>query len=348
MKLDYIIVGSGLAGIFFCEQLIKNNKSFIVFDNSSEQASIVAGGLYNPVILKRFSSVWKSKEQLELALPILTTLEKRLDIKLDYKTSVFRRFASIEEQNDWFAASDKPNLSPYLSSVIQNNTNKSINAEFGFGEVLDTGRVDTKLLVEKYKVYLNNNEQLKEEAFLYDELNIEEEAVNYKGISAKHIVFAEGFGMRHNPFFKTLPLKEVKGELITIYAPDLNIDFVLKSNVFIIPIADDLYKIGATYDWKDKTNTITLKAKEELLNKLKTIINCDFTVVDQVAGIRPTVKDRRPLVGQHKDHKVLYILNGLGTRGVMIGPYVAKELYHFIENKKALNTEIDIKRFNDF
>ena len=62
-NVDYIIVGCGFAGVAFCEQLIAANKSFLVFDNKSQQSSVVAGGLYNPVVLKRFTSVWKSKEQ---------------------------------------------------------------------------------------------------------------------------------------------------------------------------------------------------------------------------------------------------------------------------------------------
>ena len=56
--------------------------------------------------------------------------------------------------------------------------------------------------------------------------------------------------------------------------------------------------------------------------------------------VRPTVKDRRPLVGQHAEHKNLYVLNGLGTRGVMIAPYVAEQLFNFIENGKALDQRL--------
>ncbi|MGB1308330.1 MAG: NAD(P)-binding protein [Oceanihabitans sp.] len=89
MKLvDYIVVGSGLAGIHFCQQLKEHNKSFMVFDNQSQRSSVVAGGLYNPVVLKRFTSVWKSAEQLKLALPIYKQLEKQLQLKLDYNTSI--------------------------------------------------------------------------------------------------------------------------------------------------------------------------------------------------------------------------------------------------------------------
>jgi len=82
-----------------------------------------------------------------------------------------------------------------------------------------------------------------------------------------------------------------------------------------------------------------------LINKVNTFINCDFKIVEQVAGIRPTVKDRRPLVGQHPEYKNVYLLNGLGTRGVMIAPYVANQLFQYIEHNKPLDPEIDINRF---
>jgi len=344
MKVDYIVVGCGLAGIHFCEQLKAHQKSFVVFDNLSQQSSIVAGGLYNPVVLKRFTSVWNSAEQLAIALPVYKTLENNLNVKLDYKIPVLRRFTSIEEQNNWFAATDKPELSQFLSTDIIKNRNTAIDAQFGFGKVLQTGRIDTKLLISEYKNQLREANLLIEDSFQYNALKYGN-TLGYKDISAKHIVYAEGYGLKKNPFFSDLPLNEVKGELLTIYAPNLKIDYVLKSSVFIIPLGDDLYRIGATYDWKDKTNDITSKAKEELLNKLKAFVKCDFEVISQVAGIRPTVSDRRPLVGKHELHKNMYVLNGLGTRGVMIGPFIAQALYNFIEHDILLDNAINIKRF---
>ncbi|MCF7568909.1 FAD-binding oxidoreductase [Sabulilitoribacter arenilitoris] len=345
MHVDYIIVGIGLAGISFCEQLKANNKTFVVFDDKSQQSSVVAGGLYNPVVLKRFTSVWKSKEQLQMALPMYAKLEKELNVKLNYKIPVYRKFASLEEQNDWFTASDKLKLSEYLSVKLIKNRNKSIDAPFGFGKVLQTGRIDVKCLIDAYKKHLLKDRIFFKEAFNYDTIEILENVIEYENIEAKHIVFAEGFGVDKNSFFKELPLVPTKGELLMIEAPDLKIDFVLKAGVFLIPLQDDLYIVGATYNWEDTTNKTTSKAKEELLNKLKKLITCPFTVVNQVAGIRPTVKDRRPLVGQHAAHKNMYVLNGLGTRGVMIGPYVAHQLYNFIENDVPIDNEVDIKRF---
>ncbi len=345
MQVDYIVVGIGLAGIPFCEQLRANNKTFAVFDNKSQQSSTVAGGLYNPVVLKRFTSVWKSKEQLDLALPMYAKLEKNLNVKLDYKIPVYRKFASLEEQNDWFTASDKPMLSDYLSTDIVKNENDTIHAPFGFGKVLHTGRIDVKALIGAYKESLLNNGLFFEESFNYDALCLQNDLIICKEVTAKNIVFAEGFGVVQNPYFKDLPLVPTKGELLTIHAPELNINFVLKTGVFLIPLNDDLYIVGATYDWDDVTHSVTEKAQEALLEKLDKVINCTYEVVNQVAGIRPTVKDRRPLVGQHAIYKNMFVLNGLGTRGVMIGPYVAKQLYNFIEKGIPLEKEIDIKRF---
>ena len=133
--------------------------------------------------------------------------------------------------------------------------------------------------------------------------------------------------------------------MLTIKAPDLKMSFILKSSVFIVPLGNDLYWIGATYEREDKTHSITSEAKNELITKLKTIINCDFEVVHQVAGIRPTTKDRRPLVGFHPDYKNVCVLNGLGTRGVMIAPYAAEQLFNCIEHQIDLDKELNINRF---
>ncbi|NKI31725.1 NAD(P)/FAD-dependent oxidoreductase [Croceivirga thetidis] len=342
---DYLIVGLGLAGISFCEQLESNGKSFYVVADDSQQASLVAGGLYNPVILKRFTMAWKAHEQMGLVDDFYTKLESKLGTKLDYKVPVLRRFASIEEQNMWFEAADKPVLNKYLSTDLKVNHNPEINAPFGYGEVLYTGRIDTKLLQSKYQEFLEKNERFSKSSFDFESLEINEDSFRYQSRTYKKIVFADGFGLKSNPFFNYLPLNGTKGELLTIRAPKLTELNVIKSSVFIIPLGDDLYRIGATYKWKDKTNEPTEASKNELLEKLETFLKSDYEVVKHVAGVRPTVADRRPLLGEHPTQKSLYTLNGFGSRGVLIAPYASDYLYNFIEKGAQLPSEINIERF---
>ncbi len=136
-----------------------------------------------------------------------------------------------------------------------------------------------------------------------------------------------------------------KGEYITVKAPELKLKAMLKSSLFIIPLGDDLYKVGATYSREDYTINTTQGAKEELTLKLAKIISCSFTIVDHVAGIRPTTRDRRPFLGTLKDSSAKVFFNGLGTRGITSAPSLAKDLYLHLERGESLHKEIDIKRY---
>ena len=343
--LDYIIVGAGLAGIAFCENAIKNNKTFIVFNNDTQNSSKVAAGLYNPVILKRFSQVWHASNQLEILKEYYAHLELKLNCKFDHELPIYRKLFSVEEQNNWFLATDKPGLSEFLSSRLITKKNASIDSEFCFGELLKTGFVDTKLLLSEYVIYLQMSGFYSNETFEYSKLNYFDDFVTYNNLKARHILFAEGFGNKWNPFFNYLPVDGTKGELLLIKAPNLNLKEIINSSIYLIPIGNDLYKVGATYNWEDKSNVPTEEGKIELLNNLKSLINCDFEIIDHLAGVRPTVKDRRPLAGTHPKFKRYHILNGLGTRGVMIAPELAVMLYNHIENQEILNDHVNIKRF---
>ncbi|GEP49441.1 FAD-dependent oxidoreductase [Flavobacterium noncentrifugens] len=344
--IDYIIVGSGLAGIAFAETALNSGKTILVFDNHSQNSSTIAGGLYNPVILKRFSKLQQAQEQLLVLQEFYDEVESKLDLKLNFRLPVLRKFFSVEEQNNWFTASDKPGLSPFLSTKLIHTKYSGIDSPFGYGEVLQTGYVETAQLLQSYQKYLKDKNQLVEEVFDYDLLESNPDFVRYKNIHAKHIVFAEGFGLHANPFFKHLPLDGTKGELFIIKAPNLNLDVILNTNVFILPLGNDLFKVGATYNWEDKTNQTTEAGKAELIEKISEILNCNFEIIEHLAGVRPTVKDRRPLLGTHAVYSNIHIFNGLGTRGVMLGPFMAKVLFDHIEFGTPIDRENDIKRFD--
>jgi glycine/D-amino acid oxidase-like deaminating enzyme len=346
MKVDYIIVGLGLAGLAFVEELLSAKKTFLVFENDSQQSSLVAGGVYNPVILKRYTPVWNAKEQLSIALPFYEKLERKLGIEIDQKFVTKKVFKSIEDQNNWFTALDKPKLKEFLDVELDTKSYDGIIADFQLGNVKQTGRIDTKKLIEGYRNYLKKQDLILFEKFEHDKIEFKEASVVYRNIEASKIVFCEGYGVKQNPFFNHLPLNEVKGETITIHAPDLDINFLLKSTLFILPLGDHYYKVGATFNWKDKTSLPTKEGREELITKLKKMLLVSFKIVHQTGGIRPTVRDRRPLVGVHEKYIQLSVLNGLGTRGVMIAPTVAKSLFSHLEYRTSLDFEIDIKRFN--
>lgn len=344
--VDYLVVGLGLAGISFCETLERHRRSFHVVNDGSQASSAVAGGLYNPVMLKRFTLVWNAAEQLQKAMPFYEGLERKLGTRLNHPLPIFRRFSSVEEQNLWFEAADKEALKPFLSPKVHpKHHNPNIDAPFGYGEVLQTGRVDTQTMLTTYKDYLREKGRLTFETLDHKLLQIAEDYVTYKSVKARHLVFTEGYGLSGNPYFGYLPLTGTKGEYLIIEAPELKERNAIKAAIFIIPMGNDRYRVGATYKWKDKSNSPTEASKAELLEQLNQVVKCKYQVVGQEAGIRPTVTDRRPLVGRHPLYGNLYVLNGLGSRGVMIAPTASEQLFGLIENDLSLPPEMDIARF---
>ena len=343
--LDYIIVGAGLSGIAVAEHLISRGKKIMVFDDNSQASSTVAGGIYNPVILKRFTLAWNADEQLDTALSFYKYLEEKLNISLIKDLPIYRRFHSVEEQNDWFAAMDKPALSKFLDEKLVSNLNKHIPSSFSFGHVKHTGVINTELLLEAYRDFLHSINAYQKEEFQYSELKITEEDCTYKKWKTKKIIFCDGFGLKKNPFFNYLPLQGNKGEYLIIKAEDLKLEVAIKASIFIIPLGNNLYKIGATYNNWDKTKVPTSEGKKYLMDKLEGFLTCKFEVVDQVAGIRPATNDRKPLVGKHPKLDKLYVCNGFGSRGVLIAPTVASQLINYIEDSVALSEEINIRRY---
>ncbi len=343
--VDYLVVGLGLSGLAVCEELQKRNLSFRVFENHSQKSSLVAAGLYNPVILKRFTPAWRADEHLESALPFYKNIEEKLQLKLVYPGNIYRKFHSAEEQNNWFEATDKPGLSTFLSDKIEKDLCPAIPAPFGFGKVQHTGTIDTDTMLKEYRKHLEKSGSLVADNFDYDSLKIEEDSIDYKNFKSKKIVFCEGFGLTKNSFFNYLPLRPNKGEYLTIYAENLKLDVIVKASVFVIPLGNDLYRVGATYNNRDTSPEPSEDSKTYLLKKLHDIITCNFEVVDQVAGIRPTTKDRKPLLGVHPEFPELFCCNGFGSRGVLMGPEMGKNIIDFSEEKKPLASEIDIKRF---
>jgi len=342
MKVDYLIVGFGLAGLCFAEKLRKENKSFVVFDDESQDASLVAGGMINPVILKRFTLAWDADIQLKRALDVYRGIEELLEEKFVSSKNILRRFNSVEEQNNWFTASDKSRLAPFLDAKLITTAN-GINSEFSFGKVNGTGRLDTNKVIGSYKTYLKSIGAFFNERFTYDLLEGE---TSYKNIEFSNIVFSEGYGLHKNPFFNNLGLVGNKGEYITIKCEGLNLEEMLKFSLFIIPLGNDFYKVGATYNNQFKDRLPTESAKKQIEIKLKQVLKLPYEVVKHEAGVRPTIKDRRPILGRHTEYHNFYINNGYGSRGIIIAPSAADWLFNFIENNQPLPKEVNITRFS--
>ncbi len=350
VEKDYLLLGQGIAGSVLSFVLLQQGKNVLVIDENPEfTASKVAAGLYNPIVFKRIVKSWKVDEVLPYANSLYSEMEVVFKRKIHQKREIVKLFSSLEEKSFWEDKSTHSQLSNYLSKEINENfyPNK-INNPFACSFVKQSGNVDAVLMLQLMKEYLLKINAYREEKFDFKELLIGENGVEWKGIRAKKIIFCEGYKTLQNPYFNWLPFVLTKGEVLIIRMENFDTEKVINKGVFILPLGNNLFKVGATYEWKELTEAPSIEGKNELLEKLRRVIRVQFEVISHLAGIRPTVIDRRPIIGLHPKHSQLGIFNGMGTKAVLLAPYFAREYAGFLAGTNGLEQDVDCSRFESY
>lgn len=343
---NFIIVGQGLAGTVLGFSLRQRGYRVFHIDKGHDSAaSKVAAGMWNPIVFRRLNKSWRADDLIPIANRFYTKMEDELGTKLRHEKKIARVFPDPESANDFHIRSAEAGFGQYLKTNPLEDVDNQFSFEHGYGVVDQAGYVDLGKLLSNYRNILSDSESILEETLDFDKLEISENLVTYKELKAENLIFCEGHTGTENPFFNYLPLHKNKGELLTVRIPGLEHKSIVNNGQFLLPIGNDLYRVGATYEWKSADLNTSTPAREKLLSKLREVIDLPIEVVDHKAGIRPTTQDRRPLIGFHPEHKTLGIFNGLGTKGVMIAPFFAEHFADFYEGKTSLDHEVDIGRF---
>ncbi len=124
----------------------------------------------------------------------------------------------------------------------------------------------------------------------------------------------------------------------------LDEDRIIKKGIYLVPLGNGLFKAGATYEWDQIDEQTTAAGKAQMEEKIKLLMPLSFSITMHLAGIRPTTNDRNPVIGKVPHLSHAYILNGLGTKGVVRGPWLAKTLFNHIERNQSIPREISIER----
>lgn len=345
---DFIIVGQGLAGSALAFTLIRRGCQVQVINVSSAGiASQVAAGLYNPVTGRKMVRTWKADELFPFLENFYTDIESETESKFLHKKNIYRPFISIEEQNDWMGKSSNNQFTPFVQHVAQHSLfGSDVYDSYGGLLLKRCGYLDIPAFIYQIRKLLLARNMYREEKFNFQKLKIEDNSINYNGLRARNMIFCEGPAGNQNPFFEWLPFQPVKGELLYI-VPEKPLNIIYNRGVFVLP-ADGYCKVGATYNHHDLSLQITTRAREYLLEKLNMLLKARYKVIDQVAGVRPATRDRRPFMGIHPKYKPLAIFNGLGTKGVSLAPFFASQLADSLLDGKPLEREVNISRFYQF
>ncbi len=342
--VDYIIVGQGLVGSAVALQLIKRNKKVLVIDRSlANSSSRIAVGLFNPITGRHMVKTWMADKIFPYLHTFYQEAEALTKQKFFYSLPLYRPFLSIEEQNEWMAKSADPIYEHYIEKISTQPAFPSIKDTFGGLTLKQCGYLDTIQYIESVRIWIEQQGIFLEELFDEDKLTLGAKNVLYKDYEAAHIIFCQG--IETNKWFSWVPIIPMKGETLRIQS-NYEEKIILNRGVYAVPANQKgEWRVGATYSLVDLSHDTTDKAREELTSKMDELVSFPFVIMDQEWGLRPCTQDRRPILGRHPEQENLYILNGMGPKGVSLAPYFSEILIDMIENHLPLNKDVDLKRY---
>lgn len=338
-----LVVGAGLAGYCTAHHLLKAGIDVSIIDKEQNVSTSVAAGIINPIVFRRTTLSWRLDELIDFGYPFYQELEKLTEQSFFRLVPIRRLFAHEQERNTWLKKQEQEEYSKYLKPLSKEDLEFDFPQNTcGTGVVLNTASVNTKIFLEANRQFFIAKRQYKNETFEYELLDAEKGI--YKDETFDYVIFCEGKDGKYNPWFSYLPLSQTKGEVLDIKL-SLSTDYSLNRKCFLMPQENGTFKTGSTYVWKTDDATPTEEGKNEILKNLSSITDEVPEIIGHKAGVRPTVVDRRPLLGKHPQFEKLVILNGLGTKGFMIAPLISKELVDHLLNGNELHPETKISRF---
>jgi glycine/D-amino acid oxidase-like deaminating enzyme len=288
---------------------------------------------------------WKADSLFPRLIEFYKHAETLTGGKFFFSMPVYRPFVSIAEQNEWMGKSADEAYRDYIEQINTNPVFDTVKDTYGGIVLKQCGYVNTAAYIDAVRKLICTRGLLLEKEFDENLLTINDDAVNYNGHESKRIIFCQGVKSLQNPWFGRVPVKPLKGETLTIKS-SWKKDVILNRGVYIVPGKHPSeWKVGATYNVKDKMPGITPEARKELEEKLDELAAFPYEVIGQNWGQRPTTADRRPVLGGHPHYKPLIIFNGLGTKGISLAPYFSDQLIQWLENEGEIDKDVNVTRF---
>lgn len=351
--VDFLIVGAGLSGSIIAKKLIELGQTCLVIDNELKtSSSTVAAGVTNPLVFRRLNYSWNALQLIPAAQEFYQTLEQEFEESFFNKIDIKKFYYKTEDLNNWESKKGQLTHNPFMGAIEEIEA-PFINGKAYTATVMNASWLNVPKFLSIVHADLKAKEHLIYEEFKAENLILGPTETTYTSantaVKAKQVILCQGVAAQNNALFGWIPLKPVKGEVLTVKSSAIQTKALLNKNCFVLPTENQHFKLGATYDFKNLNYLPTEAGKAELIEKFNEfLVDPSLEITEHKVGIRPTTRDRRPIIGTHPEYKNLHVFNGLGSKGVMIAPWLANHFIAYLLNESELDAEVDLKRFYKF
>ncbi len=348
-KVDVLIVGAGITGSTLALELLAQGVTIHLIDNQEPNSSSrIAAGLINPIISKGIRKTWQYDQLFPAVFDYYKQWEKEFEERFISRYPYLVMHANSNENKQW----ERRALSLELTELLEISNFQCpqlvLDRHPYITKVNHCGRLDVQRFLLAAQHRFMALKSFCAEEFIHNALRCNSENHwCYKNIEAKKVVFCEGMGIGKNPWFNKLFFDPTVGDVLTVTIPGLDAAFMYKKKAWLIPTREPFQFLLGNNFLKVETNNEDLSIEAEaLILCAKEITGLPVTLLQHKRGIRPTIQNRRPYLGQHPNYNNLFVYNGLGSKGVSLCSWLSPMMANHLVEKSVLPVDLDINGFN--
>lgn len=322
----WTIVGQGLAGTCLAWEFWRRGEAFEILDREHGGSSRVAAGLVNPVTGKNFEPSRNIAGFLPEALEFYHSIEQTLGRKLWHPFPVLRLAESEKEWDKMRAKASTPEVARWISAGPM-----AVDGWLGGIELTGGGRLDTRAFLDGSREFFLNRGIYQKSLFAAETAD------------SRTILCEGAAGLMRGDYG---PHRCAKGEILTIRAEAWDETRIrVGAGGWLVPLGGGLFKAGSTYDWDSLDEQPTDAGRNRVIAVIQRLGGGDFEITGHEAGIRPILRRSEPLIGPTANGN--WMLNGLGSKGSLYAPGMARRLARWLIDGIEPEAEVDIRHFRN-
>lgn len=350
--VDILIAGAGIAGSSAAFTLSANHNVLVLdADRPASGASGAAAGLVNPLMGRKAKAVWRIGEALDAFDALLGAA---------HAPSVFSgggvlRPAVTDKQVTFFqeAAERHADFATWLpTDTVQDRFPDVITA--GGALLLPRGgAADVPALVNALLEAAQERGATVQSGARVTDWDETASAVRVtvaRGtatttITAGYLLLAVGQGFPALPALEALGLYGVKGQTLRVQRPEaLGPLLPMSGRGYIVPDGDTLI-LGSSYEHDFDDLSPSEEATQYIQQKTAQMLPAIETapVLDVKVGVRVYAPDSNlPIVGPLPGHPRSWVFTGLGSKGLLTAPLVARSLPHYLTDPSQIPAALHV------
>jgi len=348
--VDVLIAGGGIAGLLLARALVRRGRSVLVAHDPARPGSAFAAavGLLNPVRGQRCTLPWRAADTFPHARRTYADIENETGCRAFFPVPIIRIFSDAHERELWDRRADETAAAGFEASPATVPDGWA-QAPLGAAAVAGGGALDIDALRAGLIAWLRTHRAYAEVAVDPASILARREAVRWHldnvTIRADAVVFAGGITDLENPFIPPGCLRPLKGESLTLRVDGLPPEAAYVQGFHLAPVGGDLWRCGGTREPDTLDAAPSPQGRTALESWVRAHLRRPWTIVSHHAGIRPVSADRLPIAGPVPGYERVYMLNGLGSQGLSMGPWLADALARHLVSEDPLHEDILPERF---